>query len=53
MLPKAKTTMWGRILAYALLAVVGILLLDVGCVFRRITGIPCPGCGMTLSLIHI
>lgn len=47
MLPKAKTTMWGRILAYALLAVVGILLLDVGCVFRRITGIPCPGCGMT------
>ena len=47
MLPKAKTTMWGRILAYALLAVAGILLLDVGCVFRRITGIPCPGCGMT------
>lgn len=47
MLPKAKTTAPGRILTYALLAAAAVLLLDVGCVFRRITGIPCPGCGMT------
>lgn len=30
------------------LAVVGlVLVLDIGCLFRHITGIPCPGCGMT------
>ena len=24
-----------------------LYLLDIGCVFRLMTGIPCPGCGMT------
>lgn len=24
-----------------------LYLLDIGCIFRLITGIPCPGCGMT------
>ena len=37
-----------RRLITLLLAAAGILLLlDVGCLFRHITGIPCPGCGMT------
>ena len=30
-----------------LIAVAVLSLLDIGCVFRLMTGIPCPGCGMT------
>lgn len=25
----------------------GLYVLDIGCVFRFVTGVPCPGCGMT------
>ncbi len=25
----------------------GLYALDIGCVFRFVTGVPCPGCGMT------
>lgn len=37
------------LLALLLLAVV---FLDIGCVFRRFTGIPCPGCGTTRACIQ-
>lgn len=33
-----------------------LYLLDIGCVFRAITGVPCPGCGMTrawLEALHL
>lgn len=29
------------------IAWLALYLLDIGCVFRLMTGIPCPGCGMT------
>jgi hypothetical protein len=38
---------WKKLWLGMLFAAVLILVLDVGCVFRRVTGIPCPGCGMT------
>lgn len=37
------------LLALLLLAVV---FLDIGCVFRNFTGIPCPGCGTTRACIY-
>ncbi|HIS75183.1 MAG TPA: DUF2752 domain-containing protein [Candidatus Merdivicinus excrementipullorum] len=38
---------WKKVLLWTLLLAVMILFLDVGCIFRKVTGIPCPGCGMT------
>lgn len=38
---------WKKVLLGAVLLAVLILFLDMGCVFRKITGVPCPGCGMT------
>ena len=38
---------WKRVLLGALLLVAAVLIMDVGCVFRKTTGVPCPGCGMT------
>lgn len=35
----------GLLLAVALMYVTG-----VGCIIKRVTGIPCPGCGMTRAL---
>ena len=28
-----------------------VLLLDIGCPIRRLTGFPCPGCGMTRAFL--
>ena len=28
-----------------------LYLLDIGCIFRLMTGIPCPGCGMTRAFV--
>lgn len=36
-----------RMLASAILLVTLVVILDIGCVFRTLTGIPCPGCGST------
>lgn len=36
-----------KILLGGLLTAVLILGLDMGCIFRLVTGVPCPGCGMT------
>lgn len=38
---------WKKVLLWTLLLAVLILFLDLGCIFRKVTGIPCPGCGMT------
>ncbi len=38
---------WKRVLLGALLLAAAVLIMDVGCVFRKTTGVPCPGCGMT------
>ena len=30
-----------------------LYLLDIGCIFRLMTGIPCPGCGMTRAWLAV
>lgn len=47
MFQKMERLTFRRLLTLLLAAVGILLLLDVGCLFRHITGIPCPGCGMT------
>ena len=47
-----KYSFWGLFLRLAMLALSCLLLLAVagqgrGCPFRNLTGIPCPGCGMS------
>lgn len=42
---------WKKVLLGFLLLALAVLVLDVGCIFRRITGIPCPGCGMTRACL--
>lgn len=36
-----------ELVAFVAVAGVVLYLTDIGCVFRTVTGIPCPGCGMT------
>ena len=44
---RAGRAVFRKVLLFGALAAGMVLLLDVGCIFRRVTGIPCPGCGMT------
>lgn len=44
---RAGQAVFRKVLLFGALAAGMVLLLDVGCIFRRVTGIPCPGCGMT------
>lgn len=40
-----------KILGMLLLVGVLVIVLDIGCVFRHVTGFPCPGCGTTRACI--
>ena len=44
-----------RLLFTALLALIilGMYLLQTGCIIQRIVGIPCPGCGMTRAALTL
>lgn len=47
---------WKKVLVGVLLLAILILVLDMGCIFRKVTGVPCPGCGMTrahLAVLHL
>ena len=46
---ETKSILFGLILAGLL--VLGMFVFDAGCIVRNITGLPCPGCGMTRALI--
>lgn len=45
---EAKSILFGLILAGLL--VLGMFIFDAGCFIRNITGLPCPGCGLTRGL---
>lgn len=36
-----------ELVAFVAVAGAALYLTDIGCVFRTVTGVPCPGCGMT------
>ena len=40
-----------KILGMLLLIGMLVIILDVGCLFRYVTGFPCPGCGVTRACI--
>ena len=47
---KGTAELLRRALSYTgalFVAWLALYLLDIGCIFRLVTGIPCPGCGMT------
>lgn len=45
---EARSALFGLVLAGLL--VLGMFIFDAGCFVRNITGLPCPGCGLTRAL---
>ena len=41
------------LVGYVVVAGLALYLTDIGCVFRTVTGIPCPGCGMTRAWLAV
>lgn len=51
---KRKTRMRGVILLAVVVLILGLsLLLGTGCLIRKYTGIPCPGCGLTRAWFSV